>query len=591
MTHPSDVPQTKISPLLVLPPLFLHVLSASLSATPLSQFLIMTVCESLGANVPPPSNSTLPLSLPGTAVGVDFPDYKTCASRVDVQTQAALWSQMISLASAIPAFLLVPLMGKLVDNIGRRRLMILPILATCVGALSVIVVAEYSLSLWVIVAVHGLQGFLGGYTVFSLCAYAFVGDTTPVAKRTQTFLFVDAFSYFALTVGPFTGGVMYRNFGILPVFYTVLCFECFVFLYVLLVLPESLKPKQGSASNSIQSSFFSPLALWRLFSSSWSGSLDVLAVPGRGASLFILAIVTSIGSMTFAGYAFAFYFYPAQMFGWDSYDAGIFSLINSVCRMFYLTILLPFLLRKLTEGSTNPVAKIRVELGLIRTGICAFAFGLILFGLAQQGWMFYVIICVYAFGTIAFPTVRGLVSRLVPTSSGGALFAALELLQSGSTLCAQFILPSVFRVTNSMGKPQTIYFVLSSLWISALICSARLKSRELVAIEDDVVTEEAPLLAAAAAADMRRGSSRDLRSVYHQDSEVVSSAQSYRRTRSVRSYGAMDDLEATSSSEEEEVEEVEVGGLAAFQKRMSLLLDPDLVEDAVEGIAQELQIE
>ncbi|KAI9339578.1 major facilitator superfamily domain-containing protein [Obelidium mucronatum] len=582
------------SPLLIVFPLFLHVLSASLSGTPLNQFLILKVCESLGGNGAA-DNSTESTHLAtlitnGTVIDPipsNFPDYKSCAARADVQTNAALWSQLITLASSIPAFVLVPLMGKLVDRLGRKKLMILPIISTMLGASSIIVVATYNVGLWFIVAVHCIQGFMGGYATLQLCAYAFIGDTTVPSKRTQTFLFVDAFSYVAFTIGPFAGGLAYRNLGLLPVFFTVLFLESIVLFYVVFILPESLKTKPMGTADSNQDFLMGFRSLWKLFLESWNGSLSILSAPGRGSSLFILAMVTAVGAMTFAGYQFVFFFYPAQRFGWDSYDSGSFSLVNSMCRLVYLSMLLPNLLRVLTYGK-SAVDKTRVELTLIRCGITAFGFGLTLFGLATEGWMFYFIVMVYSFGTIAMPTVRGMASRTIPSDSQGSLFAALELLQSGSSLISQFILPVVFRATVAYGKPQTICFVLAAFWVCALALTALLKSRELIGIEDEVaaiVDETTPILASSASA--HRESTQQLRRVCS------------KRALSVRSgYGGVPDPGPSCSSNsafdvdvEEATGDMETGNstrLAEFQRRMAILLDPDFLEDVVEGSAREL---
>ncbi|KAJ3230111.1 hypothetical protein HDU81_004763 [Chytriomyces hyalinus] len=481
----------KISaPLLVIPPLFLHVLAATLGSSPLNQFLILKVCDMLIRDGIPGNGFGVEGGWSGGLSGVGvFPgrDYKTCAARPDVSATAASWNQLISLATAIPSFLLVPIMGRLVDKIGRRTLMVLPIMSTMIGTLSIIAVASLGISLWFFVAVHVLQGFMGGYVVLSLCAYAYIGDTTTTENRTRTFLIVDAFAYFAITIGPFTGGIIYRNLGLLSVFGTVLMMELVVLMYVIFILPESLQQKEAPVDT--EPPAINTATLWTSFKNTWMSCLDVLSGPGRGRSVFILASVTAVGSMSFAGYTFVFFFYPAQKFGWDSYDAGLFSLASSVCRLLYLSLLLPFLLRKLTEGKTE-LSKTRIELTLIRLGIFAYSMGLVSFGLASSGQAFFYVVAFYAFGVIATPLTRGLLSRAVPSSSQGSLFAALEVLQTGSSLLAQFVLPSIFRASVSAGKPQIICFVLAGGWMGALFLTTWLKSRELAAVREEQLLQE-----------------------------------------------------------------------------------------------------
>ncbi|KAJ3122262.1 hypothetical protein HK100_012065 [Physocladia obscura] len=582
---------TRPSPWLVIPALFAHTLGSTLGATPLAQFLILKTCEELGSPGSGPGSE--PEFRNGSIIA--FPDYKSCAARTDVQTEAALWAQMITLATAIPAFCLVPLMGKLVDRVGRKTLMFVPITATMLGALSIIIVAHYSIGLWFIVAIHAVQGLMGGASVLALCAYAFIGDTTTAGKRTQTFLVIDAFSYFAFTIGPFSGGLLYRNFGILPVFAFVLALESFVLLYVIFFMTESLNTDQSAASAQ-----FTPRTLYHLLISSWSGSLDILNAPGRGSSLFILAIVTAIGSMTFAGYQFIFFFYPSKRFGWDSFDTGLFSLTNSICRMFYLAILLPYLLRKLTEGK-DTISKTRIELGLVRLGVLAFSLGMCCFGLAQKGSMFFGIVILYAFGTIAMPTIRGVVSRTVPSESQGSLFAALEVLQSGSTLVAQFVLPAIFRATVAVGYPQAICFVLSSLWAFALVLTAFLKSRELGEMEDSeiiVATERTPMLGAN---NSRRGSIASGGNNTASLRRLAKVRKSHGNSAGTGVVGTGDDAGVSGplsplrdfygDESEEELSEGEGStAMTHFQRRLALVVDPDFLDDVIENSAQEYQM-
>jgi hypothetical protein len=87
------------------------------------------------------------------------------------------------------------------------------------------------------------------------------------------------------------------------------------------------------------------------------------------------------------------------------------------------------------------------------------------------------------FGIVALPTVRALLSRTVPNTSQGKLFAALEMLQSGSSLLSQLIIPVIYRRTVQT-FPQLICFVVAGIWGTALMLTAYVKSRELVGLTD-----------------------------------------------------------------------------------------------------------
>ncbi|KAJ3230112.1 hypothetical protein HDU81_004764 [Chytriomyces hyalinus] len=110
--------------------------------------------------------------------------------------------------------------------------------------------------------------------------------------------------------------------------------------------------------------------------------------------------------------------------------------------------------------------------------------------MASEGWMFYPLLLIYAAGTIAGPTIRGIVSRSVPQSSQGSLFASLELLQSGAYIASQLVLPTIYRGLVYMKTPESMFYVQAGFWAVALYLSVYLKSRELIGIVEVASDEE-----------------------------------------------------------------------------------------------------
>ncbi|KAJ3412466.1 Histidine kinase [Chytridiales sp. JEL 0842] len=469
------LPQFKPSPYIILPPLFIHALAVSFGMTPFNQFLLLNVCQAIGGQPSPISstksfinNTTIPFLTPtsyflasGAPSEEGYPDYELCAARPDVQSESARWSQLISLSTSLPAFIVAPLVGYFIDRLGRKLMMLIPLFSALIGFASIIVVARLKVSLWLLVIVHFFQGLLGGSAILITCVYAYLADTTSSTSRTKSFLFTDAFTFTAFTIGPFAGGVVYRALGVVRLFEIAALMECAVFAYVLFILPESMKQEPRSGDTKEEKSPF------KIFSGAWWSVLDVLGTPGRGYSVRILSLVTAVGAMVFAGY---------------QYVLGLFSLTNSICRLFYLVILLPYLLRKWTIGKTS-VEKTRLELGIVRVGILLYCLGFVAFGLANEGWLFYLIALIDGFGVTALPTVRAILSRTVPNTSQGKLFSALEMLQSGSSLLSQLLIPIIYRKTVQT-FPQAICFVVASIWALALALTAFVKSRELVSLTD-----------------------------------------------------------------------------------------------------------
>ncbi|KAJ3196143.1 hypothetical protein HK101_009976 [Irineochytrium annulatum] len=508
----------KAGPYLIIPPLFFHVLAVTLGAGPLNQFLILIVCDMLGGKGAGGAgagdargglgNTTFAMFTDSRLMGhaadvggaMGFPDYYQCAKRDDVQAQSAAWSQIIHLANAVPSFIIAPMVGYFVDGWGRQTVMMVPILSSILGYVATIVVAQYNYSLWLLVFTNLLQGMMGGYAALITCVYAYLADTSDSATRTQKFFFTDAFTFSAFTIGPYLGGLASKELGLLPVFYITISIEVVVFAYVALILPESLRRRKEPAAEAsgvttnadgaptsatvAEDPTKKPKTAFSIFIGAWKTVLAVLAAPGRGASVRILAIVTAVAAMVYAGYQYVFYYYTAKMFGWDPYEYGLFSLTNSVCRLFYLVVLLPWVFKTFMAGR-NSVAKIRLELMVVRIGMLFYVCGFFAFGLATEGWMFFVIAILDGFGIVALPTVRALLSKTAPNSRQGRLFAALEMLQAGAGLLSQMLIPLIYRATIGGSVPGTICFVISGVWAGALALTAWVKSRELVSLTSE----------------------------------------------------------------------------------------------------------
>ncbi|KAJ3143139.1 hypothetical protein HK100_008258 [Physocladia obscura] len=490
-----NIQKTVANPLMVIVPLFFHVLAGGFGGFPVAQFFVLAVCAELG----PPDRSPPQVNF---SISVDLPDddYKACAARADVQTRLASWNQTFALTYEIPAFFLIPLMGLLVDRLGRKTMMAIPIFSSILHSCAVVLVSTFNLSLWYFVAVKFVQGFLGGFALLGIAINGFIADTCPVAQRTQTFLTLEIAMFTAMAIGPVAGGFLYRveyivlpQIGLYPIFVSILCTDVMLCLYIVFLLPETLKlPSSAQAdgeaeievvfSEETPESFFA--VAFRNFVDSWRGSLDILTTPGRGSSLKVLALIAAVSSVAMSGYGFMFSNYPAQKFGWDAYDFGVYALCKTVCRLFYLSVGFPIFLKYFVGKRNSIVDKTRAELTLVRYGFFTNLIGLICHGLAREAWVFFPLLLYYTSSNISGPTLRSMLSRSVPASSQGSLFAALELLQSGMGLISQVFMPAIYRFLVRIDMPHIIFFVVASIWAVALLLTAWLKSRELIGVDD-----------------------------------------------------------------------------------------------------------
>jgi hypothetical protein len=98
--------ECKISPIPLLPALFLHILAYTQVINLTQQWLLLYICqEALSDSI----------------------SWEECRKIPHVQASTAKWEMTLSLLANIPSLLSVPLLGKISDRIGRKPIMLLPV--------------------------------------------------------------------------------------------------------------------------------------------------------------------------------------------------------------------------------------------------------------------------------------------------------------------------------------------------------------------------------------------------------------------------------------------------------------------------------
>jgi MFS family permease len=99
--------ESKISPIPLLPALFLHILAYTQVINLTQQWLLLYICQNSQAS--------------------DSISWEECRKIPNVQASTAKWEMTLSLLANIPSLLSVPLLGKISDRIGRKPIMLLPV--------------------------------------------------------------------------------------------------------------------------------------------------------------------------------------------------------------------------------------------------------------------------------------------------------------------------------------------------------------------------------------------------------------------------------------------------------------------------------
>ncbi|ORY36207.1 MFS general substrate transporter [Rhizoclosmatium globosum] len=448
--------------MLLLPLLLCHMTVSTMGLNPLNQFVLLRVCS--------------------------VPEYAVCAKDPAVQRSAAFWVQAISLAIAVPTFFVSPLLGLLLDKVGRRPILFLPFIAVLLPSAAVLLIKHFDLSLWLLVAADLVKGLLGGNAVFVMAVYSMMADLTTGETRTRMFYLKEAFSLFGFSFGPFIGGLIYDRLGLEAVFTTIVIAESCILLYAFLFIKETLPESKRKPFRPSTTTPTTPSNSNNNTEQDHSDSLNPLIHLSHSikslSKLFstrtptIFALINATGALTQSGYTFIFFFVPSKRFGWDSYESGRFLMVGSFCRFAYFAFVVPSVIWWFHQGR-DAAGKVGVELNVIRAGLVTYVVTLCAYGLVQEGWEYYCIIPFYSFASSALPTLRSLLSKTIPQDSQGRLFASLEVLQSSASLLSHIVMPFVFRQTVGT-VPEAMCYIVAGMWGFALLGTFFVRVEELV---------------------------------------------------------------------------------------------------------------
>ncbi|KAJ3266534.1 hypothetical protein HDU77_000635 [Chytriomyces hyalinus] len=429
----------------------LFVVALLVGALPFQQLIILIVCRDIGTD-PSALNATAGMGAHKVnSSRFDGIDYDSCAQRSDVQDIAASWTLWFNLAQEIPALGTLIFAGYFVDLFGRRASMLLSSAAMLVLSIAHVFAAMYEVPLGLFVFVQFFFGMCGGMGLLIMASSAYIAHTSEASMRTTYFSLQDSSFAVALMTGPLLGGLITKQFGFLAVFWTQVVVSLILIAHLLFVFPDS---EVGGAETVVVKK-----SVRTVFKESVSTTASTLQSAFKFRAAASLIIIASILSFTNAGIGVMFLLYPAKRFGWDSLDIGQFIFASNVQKMIWLTVLVPWFFRFV---QTRGVDKVRAEVWTIRVGLAASCIAEFWFGCATTESMFLAATSVGSLAAIAGPTMKSLLSTLVPATHQGRLFSSIRIFEAISQLFATVIMNTIYRATVD-SAPQTVFFVVSGL--------------------------------------------------------------------------------------------------------------------------------
>lgn len=355
-------------------------------------------------------------------------------------SDASKMSGLLLVAYAVMQFLCAPLVGNLSDKYGRRPVLLFSLLGFGIDYLFLAFAPTIG---WLFVGriIAGITG--ASFTTAS----AYIADVSSPEKRAQNFGMIGVAFGLGFILGPVIGGILGKMDTHYP-FYAAAALALLNAAYGFFILPESL-PKEHRRELD-----------WKR-----CNPLGTLLQLKKYPSVINLSVCLFI--VYFASHAVqsVWTFYTMQKFSWNEdvvgYSLGFIGLMIALVQGGLIRIAIP----KLGQERS------------IWIGLMLYAVGMVLFGLANKGWMMFAYMVPYALGGIAGPALQGIMTNQVPANEQGELQGGLTSLMSLSSIFGPWFMTYIFYYfTNANAAvylPGAPYFVAAALMMLSAILAMR----------------------------------------------------------------------------------------------------------------------
>ncbi len=362
-------------------------------------------------------------------------------------SEAAVYGGWLMFVYAFFMFLFSPVLGGLGDKYGRRPVLLLALFGL---AIDYILVAQAPTITWLFAA-RIVSGICGGSIT---TANAYIADITTPDKRAQNFGMLGAAFGLGFIVGPLIGGVLGEISTRLP-FYAAAGLTFLNCLYGFFILPESLSKENRRNFDFKRANPVGTLLQLKNYP----------MIIGLLVALFFVYIGQHATHSTWA-------YFTGEKFGWSEAEIGY-------------SLAFVGLMIGIVQGLViRPVVKKIGQEKSVIIGLSFNAFGLIMIGLASEGWMIYLIMMPYALGGLAGPSLQGIMTSQVGSNEQGELQGGITSMISVTAIIGPLLMTSIFRYfTNPAneiyfpGAPFMLGTVLAIVSLMAAISSLKARLR------------------------------------------------------------------------------------------------------------------
>lgn len=352
-------------------------------------------------------------------------------------SHAARWGGVLSFAYAVMQFFMMPVMGSLSDQYGRR-----PVILGSLAAYSLdFLLMALAPSIAVLVIARILAGSFAA--TFST-ANAYIADISPPEKRAANFGLMGAAFGLGFIIGPALGGLIGDEYGHRAPFFAVSALGCINFVYGWFFLPETHASENRRKFDWRRANAFGSFNHFR-----------------RYPVILPIALVIFLYQLAHWSFPSTWAYFASERFGWSPKQIGFSLMAVGVASAVAQGGLTRIVIPKFGER----------QVAFFGAGIAILTY--LAYGLASEGWMIYAIIPIGALAGFTGPALQGIMSRTVPADAQGQLQGAIGSINGIGMMFGPVLMTQTFATFSEVGAsihfPGAPFILASTLTAFAII--------------------------------------------------------------------------------------------------------------------------
>ncbi|XP_006800156.1 solute carrier family 46 member 3 isoform X1 [Neolamprologus brichardi] len=351
----------------------------------------------------------------------------------EVQRQTSLFSVYTNILSTVPSLVVTLILVTYSDQGGRKIAIIMPMIGSLIYTLSLLTVSYFELSIYLLFGSSILSALCGGMGTFLGGCFAYIADLCE-DDRQKTYRMAGLEMMIGLLSGlaALSSGYFLRTGGFNWPFLTSSLMLVLILLYAIFVLEETVKKAPTGAVTLDGSPWY--LGMKQML----RGVCQMLA----GAScrwktvLALLIIIFTCVSFAYVGGMSVITLYElSEPLCWTEILIGYGSALTTT------VFLTSFAGVSLFTYCGVP------QLLIVLLGILSVVSAMLTAAFAKTTLLMFIVRIPMLLSIMPFPVLRSMMSKIVPKSEQGALFACLSFMESLSNNVSSVVFYSVYAAT------------------------------------------------------------------------------------------------------------------------------------------------